>query len=110
MIKNDAIYIEHVLECIKKIKEFTRGMTKDDFFNNIAIQDAVIRNIEVIGEATKKLSKNMTQKHTDIPWSDMAGMRDKLIHGYFDVDIEVVWNTIIIDLPDLQKLISKLKF
>ncbi|HNS18739.1 MAG TPA: DUF86 domain-containing protein [Bacteroidales bacterium] len=72
------------------------------------IQDAVIRNIEVIGEATKKITQQFTQSHPDIPWQDMAGMRDKLIHHYLDVDLDVVWRTIEVDLPLLKELISKI--
>jgi uncharacterized protein with HEPN domain len=108
MIKEDSLYIEHILNCIEKVLAFTKGMNRGDFISNIPIQDAVIRNIEVIGEATKKLSKSTTEKHPDIPWTDMAGMRDKLIHDYFDVDIEVVWNTIEKDIPLLKEMISKI--
>jgi len=108
MIKNDQVYLEHILEAINKIENFTRKITRFDFDGNVMIQDAVIRNIEIIGEATKKISKPFTQSHQEIPWSDMAGMRDKLIHDYLDVDIEVVWKTIEVDLPLLKKMISKL--
>ena len=72
------------------------------------IQDAVIRNIEIIGEATKKISKQLTESHQEIPWSEMAGMRDKLIHDYLDVDLDVVWKTVEIDLPLLKEMISKI--
>ena len=71
------------------------------------IQDAVIRNFEIIGEATKKISKQFIQSHPEIPWQDMAGMRDKLIHDYLDVDLEVVWKTVEADLPLLKDLITK---
>ena len=72
------------------------------------IQDAVIRNIEIIGEATKKISKQLTESHQEIPWSEMAGMRDKLIHDYLDVDLDVVWKTIEVDLPLLKEMLSKI--
>ena len=72
------------------------------------IQDAVIRNIEIIGEATKKISKSFTLDHQEIPWSEMTGMRDKLIHDYLDVDIDVVWKTIEVDLPLLKDLLSNI--
>ena len=72
------------------------------------IPDAVIRNIEIIGEATKKISKPFTQSHQEVPWSEMAGMRDKLIHDYLDVDLDVVWKTIEVDLPLLNELLSNI--
>jgi uncharacterized protein with HEPN domain len=108
MHRDDLLYIDHIRECIQKIEDFTNKMTFKDFLNNIAIQDAVIRNFEVIGEATKKLSKTFIKEHTDLPWTEMVGMRDKLIHDYFDVDIDVIWKTIKKDLPVLKELISKL--
>jgi uncharacterized protein with HEPN domain len=107
-MKDDFLYLDHIRECIEKIDTFTRLMSQEEFHHNIAIQDAVIRNLEVIGEATKKLSNTFTTNHPEIPWSDMAGMRDRLIHHYFDIDIDVLWKTIEIDLPVLKSLISKL--
>jgi len=108
MIKNDQVYLEHILEAIVKIEKFTSEISRFDFDRNVMIQDAVIRNIEIIGEATKKISKSFTQTHQDIPWSEMAGMRDKLIHDYLDVDLDVVWKTIEVDLPLLKELISNI--
>lgn len=108
MIKNDRVYLEHILEAIGKIENFTIEISRFDFDRNVMIQDAVIRNIEIIGEATKKITKQFTQSHPEIPWQDMAGMRDKLIHDYLDVDIDVVWKTIEVDLPLLKELISKI--
>jgi uncharacterized protein with HEPN domain len=108
MIKNDQVYLEHILEAIGKIENYTGKITKYDFDGDVMVQDAVIRNIEIIGEATKKISKSFTETHQEIPWSDMAGMRDKLIHDYLDVDIEVVWKTIEVDLPLLKAMISRL--
>ena len=106
MIKKDQVYLEHILEAITKIESFTKGISRIDFDNNVMIQDAILRNIEIIGEATKKISKEFTQSHQLIPWSEMAGMRNKLIHDYMDVDLDVVWKTIEVDLPLLKELIS----
>ena len=108
MIKNDRVYLEHIIEAICKIENFTHKISRFDFDENVMIQDAVIRNIEIIGEATKKISKPFRQSHQEIPWSEMAGMRDKLIHDYLDVEIEVVWKTIEVDIPLLKEMISKL--
>ena len=108
MRKNDHVYLEHILVSIRKIEDFLTGITKFEFDRSVLIQDAVIRNIEIIGEATKKISKQFTQSHPEIPWQDMAGMRDKLIHDYLDVDLEVVWKTVESDLPFLKELIQKI--
>jgi len=108
MIKKDQVYLEHILEAITKIESFTKGISRFDFDNNVMIQDAIIRNIEIIGEATKKISNEFSQSHQEIPWSEMAGMRNKLIHDYMDVDLDVVWKTIEVDLPLLKELISNI--
>jgi len=108
VIKNDQVYLEHIVEAISKIESFVSGLTKFDFDRNVLIQDAVIRNFEIIGEATKKISKEFSQRHSEIPWQDMAGMRDKLIHNYLDVDLDVIWKTIEIDLPLLKEVLSKI--
>jgi uncharacterized protein with HEPN domain len=108
MIKKDQVYLEHLLEAITKIESFTKGIARSDFDNNVMIQDAIIRNIEIIGEATKKISNEFSQSHQEIPWSEMAGMRNKLIHDYMVVDLDVVWKTIEVDLPLLKELISNI--
>ena len=108
-MKDDLAYIEHILDCIKKIKTYTSGLSKEEFASNELIQDAVIRNIEIIGEATKKVSESSKQVYYEIPWKEMAGMRDKLIHDYMGVDIDVVWKTIETDIPILYEMIIKIK-
>jgi uncharacterized protein with HEPN domain len=105
LIRNDRVYLDYILVAISKIEDFTKEISRLDFDGNVMIQDAVIRNIEIIGEATKKISKSFTLGHQEIPWSEMAGMRDKLIHDYLDVDIDVVWKTIEVDLPLLKDLL-----
>lgn len=72
------------------------------------VQDAVIRNIEIIGEASKMVSSNLKTSYFEIPWKEMAGMRDKLVHDYMGVDIQVVWNTIEKDIPFLEDLLTKI--
>jgi uncharacterized protein with HEPN domain len=108
MVKDDLAYIEHILDCIRKIKEFTGGLSLKDFSVNELVQDAVIRNIEIIGEASKKISSDTKQIYYEIPWKEIAGMRDKLIHDYLGVDVEVVWRTITEDIPTLEKQIKEI--
>lgn len=104
-MKDNWVYIEHILLSINKIEKFTENISHREFLRNQLIQDAVIRNIEIIGEAAKKLSDDFKSTYHLIPWKEMAGMRDKLIHDYLGVDIEVVWETVIEDIPFLKSLI-----
>jgi Uncharacterized conserved protein len=102
MKKNDSVYLRHILNSIERIEEYTEGVEKDDFLSSNLIQDGTIRQIEIIGEATKNLSKNIREKYSQISWSDIAGMRDRLIHHYFGVNLNAVWDTVKIDLPILK--------
>jgi len=108
MNKYDDVYLHHILDSISRIEKFTEGINKNEFKNNELIQSAVIRQIEIIGEASKKLSDKFKNNYPNIPWTDITGMRDKLIHGYFGVDIDIVWLTIQKDIPKLRDLIKKI--
>jgi len=108
-MKDDSIYIDHILNSINRILDYISGMDQEAFEANLVTQDAVVRQLEVIGEATKRVSKKLRSKHPDIPWSDMVGMRDVLIHDYIDVDLGVVWKTASEDIPNLKDLILKLQ-
>ena len=105
-MKDDSIYIDHILLSINNILIYTKAISKEDFAKNTLIQDAVIRNFEIIGEATKKISPDFKKVNFEVPWKEMAGMRDKLIHDYIGIDIQVIWDTIQQDLPNLQKIIK----
>ncbi len=105
-MKDDSIYIDHILLSINNILIYTKDISKEDFAKNTLIQDAVIRNFEIIGEATKKISPDFKKVNFEVPWKEMAGMRDKLIHDYIGIDIQVIWDTIQQDLPKLQKIIK----
>ncbi|MDK2978729.1 MAG: hypothetical protein PWP52_1443 [Bacteroidales bacterium] len=107
-MKEDLVYIEHIMDCIRKIKDYSYHLDRDDFLKNELVQDAIIRNIEIIGEATKNVSAGFKQSYPDIPWKEMAGMRDKLVHDYLGVDVEVVWATIHQDIPFLEQQIQKI--
>jgi uncharacterized protein with HEPN domain len=109
MIKDDLAYIEHILDCIRKINEFSNGLTFKEFKTNEMVQDAIIRNIEIIGEASKKISKDIKQTYYKVPWKEIAGMRDKLIHDYLGVDVSVVWKTIKEDIPALERFIREIE-
>lgn len=108
MHKDDIAYLEHILDRSNKIIQFTHGMTESDFLDDEKTQSAVIRELEVIGEATKRISDNYKNSHTEIPWKLMSGMRDVLIHDYEGVDPYTVWDTIQQNIPILIEQIKKL--
>lgn len=88
--------------------DYTSGMTYEAFLADTKTQDAVIRNIEIIGEASKNLSENLRAKRADIPWKGMTGIRDKLIHHYFGVNLDIVWQVAASDLPSLIEPLAKI--
>ncbi len=106
MKHDDFVYLGHIRECIGFIEDDTKGATKRAFLKKRPLQDVVIRRIEIIGEAAKHLSREFRNVHQNIPWSDIAGMRDKLIHGYFGVSLSVVWEVVKKDIPRLKKNIE----
>jgi len=97
------LFLEDILMSIQKIEKYTANLTFETFSENDLVIDAVIRNLEIIGEAVKKLPKEIRKRYSDIPWKEIAGFRDVLIHDYFGVDIVVIWKTIVEDLPFLKK-------
>ena len=106
MPKNDSAYLEHILDRASKIIEFTSGLSESDFLKDEKTQSAVIRELEVIGEASKRISEEYKNSKPEIPWKLMAGMRDVLIHDYEGVDALTVWDTIKNNIP---VLINQLK-
>jgi len=104
--RNDIDILNDILIASKRACEYCSDMNYETFTKDNKTQDAVIRNIEIVGEATKQLSESMHKSSKSIPWKSMAGMRDKLIHHYFGINIDIVWNVVKNDLPSI---IDKLK-
>jgi len=100
-------YLQDIMDSINAVEEFVKGMKYEDFKKDRKTIFAIIRGIEVIGEASKNIPRTIRSKYPEIPWEDMAGMRDKLIHEYFGVDIDILWKTIQQDLPQLKILVLK---
>ena len=101
-------YFIDILDSIEKIEFFLEDLSYDTFLNDVKTQFAVVRGLEIIGEASNKIPIDIRDKYPDIPWRVMIGMRHILIHDYFSVDIEVVWKTASIDIPPLKKNIIKI--
>jgi uncharacterized protein with HEPN domain len=104
----DKDFLTHIREAMKRTTSYTEQMTYEEFLEDIKTQDAVIRNIEIIGEAIKNLSEQLRSRYTEIPWKSMAGMRDKLIHHYFGVNFSIVWKVAKEELPEIINHIEQI--
>lgn len=101
-MKDPKVFIGHIIESIELIEEYSEDLTTDKFKRNIALQDAIIRRLEIIGEAVKNIPTSFKAKYPEIPWKQMAGMRDVLIHEYFDVDLSLTWSVVKRELPSIK--------
>ncbi len=108
MEKENSIRLKHILESIGKIDNYLLDFNEEKFGQDSLRQDAVVRQLEIIGEASKNLSVELKESNPQIEWRKMAGTRDRLAHGYFSVDIEIVWRTTQDFLPSLKKEIEKI--
>ena len=112
-MKEPPIFLEHVLTCIQSIEQFKEGLSKKDFINNDLKQSAILRKIEIIGEAMKNIPSAFQKEYPEIEWKKIMGTRDKLIHQYFGVDLNVMWDVIQNNIPilknQLQAILKRLK-
>src|SRR6476620_7168359 len=106
MKRDDTVYLQHVADAITKIETYLTGIDELTFRAQSLIQDGVIRQLEIIGEAVKRISPTSRSLAAQIPWSAIAGMRDKLIHDYFGVNLDQVWLTVTTDLPELKTAVA----
>jgi len=108
MSDKNNLFLNHILDSCAHIIEFTKNVDFETFKKTRLIQSAVIRELEIIGEATKNLTDDLRKTFKGIPWLKIAGMRDKLIHGYFIVDLKELWNTVKKDISTLKNSIEKI--
>ena len=106
-MRDQRLYLDDMLEAIAKIERNTKVIDLEDFKDNPMAMDAVVLNFTLIGEAAKNVSSEVREKHPEIPWREMAGMRDKLAHEYFGTNYDVVWETVKERLPELKPLVDK---
>ena len=106
--KDDAVRLQHMLDAAKKIAEFVKAKNRKDLDRDEKLAFALIRLLEIIGEAAKGVSDASRKSHPEIPWKEMTGTRDRLIHGYFDVDLDIVWQIVTVDIPKLVTVLEKI--
>lgn len=107
--RNAKLYLQDIEDSISNISKYTKGLSFKSFADDHKTIDAVVRNLEIIGEAVKNLPKEIKTKHADVPWNEICGMRNKAIHEYWGVDEEILWKTVKDDLPVLGRQIVKIK-
>ncbi len=104
--RSDSDCLRDIAEALRRIGDYVAGLTSHEFMEDKRTQDAVGRNLEVMGEATKNLSKRLRDAHPNVPWKDMAGVRDKVIHHYFGINLEIVWEIAKGESPELLRQIG----
>jgi uncharacterized protein with HEPN domain len=108
MKRNNLIYIKDIMENMENVEKFSENINYEEFIKDKKINYAVVRCIEIIGEAAKQVSEEIRSKYPHVPWKEMAGMRDKVIHFYFGVNLEKVWLVVTRDIPKLKPEIQKI--
>jgi uncharacterized protein with HEPN domain len=108
MKKDDSVYLHHILAAIERIEEYSEGVSLQKFLNTGIIQDGVVRQLEIIGEASRNLSAELVQSHPEVPWSEIIGLRNRIAHAYYNIDQGVVWDIVQEDLPSLRRDVTRI--
>ena len=107
-MRNPEVYLKDILNSANKILKYSDGLSYEEFNENEMIQDAIIRNLEIIGEAVKNIPGDIRDEYPDLEWKKIAGLRDILIHDYFGVDLEIVWNVVKDKIPQLKRVVENI--
>jgi uncharacterized protein with HEPN domain len=107
-MKDDRLFLIHIRECIQRIESYVAGKDKQQFLDTTLVQDAVLRNLQVLAESTQRLSDSAKESAVEVDWFKIAGFRNVLVHDYLGIDIEQVWNILDKDLPELKRQVEKL--
>lgn len=108
MLPSPLEYLRHILDETEYLEGETQGLDRETFIHNETLRRAFVRSLEVIGEATKKVPEDIRQKYPDVSWRAMASMRDRLIHGYFGIDYDIVWDVVVNKIPLLNEQIAEI--
>lgn len=103
--KDNSIYIDHLLDCILRIDEYVES--KEQFYSSRLVQDAVVRNLQAMSESSQRLAEDTKQLYPDIPWKQISGFRNILVHDYLGVDLDVIWSVVAQELPKLHQALAK---
>ncbi|MEI7579184.1 MAG: DUF86 domain-containing protein [bacterium] len=109
MKKDNTVLINHILDSILQIEKYVNGITEVEFLDNTLVQDAVLRRLEIIGEAANKISDDFKNDNSTIEWKEAVTFRNILIHQYFEVDLKIIWDTVINDIPKLKVALLNIK-
>lgn len=107
-MKDDRLYLIHIKECIERIEAYLVDVDKQEFSNSTLLQDAVIRNLQILAESTRRLSDKIKESRPDIEWYRITGFRNILVHDYLGLDLDTVWNIVVKDIPSLKNTIEEL--
>jgi len=108
MKRDIRLFIEDILESIRLIKKYRGNLSKENLDNNQELKDSIVRRLEIIGEAVKNIPDDFKDKYPEVPWKKIAGLRDIIIHAYFNIDLDIMWDIIKEDLPDLKNKIKNI--
>jgi uncharacterized protein with HEPN domain len=107
-MKDDTVYLKHIADAITQIERYLHEMSFEEFTTNRMLQDAVVRQLEIIGEASRNLPEDFCRLHPEVPWSQIVGMRNRIAHDYLNVDMEIVWDIVSHDVPILKLRVAEL--
>jgi uncharacterized protein with HEPN domain len=105
---DDFVFLKDVIDAINRIETYIEGVSKDTFFNHLMMQDAVMHQIEIIGEASNRISDVFQEEHPELPWMEMRAIRNKIVHDYRGIELEIIWDTVRNNLPGLKAHVTRL--